>query len=130
MRGIKIPQYEFALKNAGGGLCARGGIFAGHYGIYYQVLLFVVIKYPWLFSRCIQNVDVGGVQKGYVSWWLSINHSLVVEHWRFKPGALVSILSYWWLFTFLYFYPVRACVKGLDNWFCLFVSFSVPVKNF
>ena len=33
MRGIKIPQYEFALKMQGGGLCARGGVFAGHYGI-------------------------------------------------------------------------------------------------
>ena len=37
MRGIKIPQYEFALKmqggGGGGGLCARGGVFAGHYGI-------------------------------------------------------------------------------------------------
>ena len=32
MRGIKIPQYEFALKMQGGGLCARGGVFAGHYG--------------------------------------------------------------------------------------------------
>ena len=39
MRGIKIPQYEFALKmqgggggGGGGGLCARGGVFAGHYG--------------------------------------------------------------------------------------------------
>ena len=36
MRGIKIPQQEFALKmqgrlmREGGG----GGIFAGHYGIY------------------------------------------------------------------------------------------------
>ena len=27
--------------------------------IYYQELLFIVIKYPWLFSRCIQNLDVG-----------------------------------------------------------------------
>ena len=33
MRGIKIPQYEFALKMQGGGLYARGGVFAGHYGI-------------------------------------------------------------------------------------------------
>ena len=34
MRGIKIPQYEFALKmQGGGGLCARGGVFAGHYGM-------------------------------------------------------------------------------------------------
>ena len=32
MRGIKIPQQEFALK-CRGGLCARGGVFAGHYGI-------------------------------------------------------------------------------------------------
>ena len=32
MRGIKIPQYKFALKMQGG-LCARGGVFAGHYGI-------------------------------------------------------------------------------------------------
>ena len=31
--------------------------------LYYQELLFVVIKYPWLFSRCVQNVDVVGVQK-------------------------------------------------------------------
>ena len=27
MRGIKIPQYEFALQKRGG-----GGVFAGHYG--------------------------------------------------------------------------------------------------
>ena len=27
MRGIKIPQYEFALKMQGG-LCARGGVHA------------------------------------------------------------------------------------------------------
>ena len=32
MRRIKIPQYEFALKMQGG-LCARWGVFAGHYGI-------------------------------------------------------------------------------------------------
>ena len=32
MRRIKIPQQDFALKLPGG-LCARGGIFAGHYGI-------------------------------------------------------------------------------------------------
>ena len=33
MRGIKIPQYEFALKMQGG-LCSRGGgVFVGHYGI-------------------------------------------------------------------------------------------------
>ena len=35
MRGIKIPQQEFALKmQGGGGLCARGvvGLFAEHYG--------------------------------------------------------------------------------------------------
>ena len=31
--------------------------------IYYQELLFVVIKYPWLFSRCIQNADVGVYRK-------------------------------------------------------------------
>ena len=31
MRGIKIPQYEFALKMQGG-LMREGGVFAGHYG--------------------------------------------------------------------------------------------------
>ena len=31
MRGIKIPLQDFALKMQGG-LCARGGIFEGHYG--------------------------------------------------------------------------------------------------
>ena len=31
MRGIKIPQYEFAPKMQGGG---GGGVFAGHYGMY------------------------------------------------------------------------------------------------
>ena len=30
MRGIKIPQQEFALKMQGGGLCVRGSVFAGH----------------------------------------------------------------------------------------------------
>ena len=35
MSGIKIPLHDFALKmqGGGGGLCARGGVFAGHYGI-------------------------------------------------------------------------------------------------
>ena len=33
MRGIKILLHDFALKMQGGGLCARGGVFAGHYGI-------------------------------------------------------------------------------------------------
>ena len=36
MRGIKIPQQDFALKAwGGGGLMREGGwgIFAGHYGI-------------------------------------------------------------------------------------------------
>ena len=37
MRGIKIPLQDFALKmqgrgGGGGGLCARGGVFVGHYG--------------------------------------------------------------------------------------------------
>ena len=31
MRGIKIHQQDFALKRQGG-LCARGGVFAGYYG--------------------------------------------------------------------------------------------------
>ena len=36
MHEIKIPQQEFALKmqGGGGGLYARGGVFAGHYGTY------------------------------------------------------------------------------------------------
>ena len=33
MRGIKIPLQDFPLKMQGGGLCVRGGVFAGHYGI-------------------------------------------------------------------------------------------------
>ena len=39
MRGIKIPQHEFALKMQGGGLCARGGVFAGHYGMTFAMYL-------------------------------------------------------------------------------------------
>ena len=35
MRGIKIPQYEFALKMQGGLMC-EGGVFAGHYGMCIQ----------------------------------------------------------------------------------------------
>ena len=31
MRGIKIPQQDFALKMPGG-LMREGGLFAGHYG--------------------------------------------------------------------------------------------------
>ena len=39
MRGIKIPQQDFALKMQGGLMREGrgggwGGIFAGHYGIY------------------------------------------------------------------------------------------------
>ena len=33
MRGIKTPQYEFALKMQGGLMREGGGVFAGHYGI-------------------------------------------------------------------------------------------------
>ena len=43
MRGIKIPQQNFALKMQGG-----GGVFAGHYGI--TVLLFVSL--PILLTFC------------------------------------------------------------------------------
>ena len=32
MRGIKIPQQDFALKGQGRLMC-EGGVFAGHYGI-------------------------------------------------------------------------------------------------
>ena len=34
MRGIKIPQQDFALKRqgGGGGLMREGGVFAGHHG--------------------------------------------------------------------------------------------------
>ena len=42
MHGIKIPQENFVLKmqgRGGGGLCVRGGIFAGQYGsIFYDRL--------------------------------------------------------------------------------------------
>ena len=31
MRGIKIPQQDFALKSQGELMC-EGGVFAGHYG--------------------------------------------------------------------------------------------------
>ena len=36
MRGITIPQQEFTLKMQGGGLCARGGVFAGYYGKWFK----------------------------------------------------------------------------------------------
>ena len=41
MHGMKIPQQDFALKMQGG-LCAREGIFAGHYStcIYTQIPYF------------------------------------------------------------------------------------------
>ena len=36
MHEIKIPQQEFMLKmQGGGGLCTRGGVFVGHYGIFF-----------------------------------------------------------------------------------------------
>ena len=51
MQGDKIPQQEFALKmqggGEGGGLCASGGVFAGHFGIY--------------LSSCRQNKSGSGV---------------------------------------------------------------------
>ena len=36
MHGIKIPLQDFPLK-CRGGLCARGGIFVGHYGTMTQM---------------------------------------------------------------------------------------------
>ena len=47
MRGIKILLQDFALKMQGGGLCARGGVFAGHYGINYSVPN-ATMKVVWL----------------------------------------------------------------------------------
>ena len=46
MRGIKIPQYKFAPKMQGGGLCASGGVFAGHYGMYmcYTGFFFLILE--------------------------------------------------------------------------------------
>ena len=38
MRGMKIPQQDFALKMPGG-LMREGGVFAGHYGRYFLSLL-------------------------------------------------------------------------------------------
>ena len=38
MRGIKIPQQEFVRKMQGG-LCAMGGVFAGHYGSHMSLYL-------------------------------------------------------------------------------------------
>ena len=32
MRGIKIPQQDFALKMQGGAYARGGDVFAGHYG--------------------------------------------------------------------------------------------------
>ena len=37
MRGIKIPQYEFALKMQGGGLCARGAYLRDTTVIIYNI---------------------------------------------------------------------------------------------
>ena len=44
MRGIKTPQQDFTLKMPGG-LCARGGVFAGHYGIYNDIAM---VNTQWL----------------------------------------------------------------------------------
>ena len=43
MRGIKIPQQGLGLKMQGGrGLCARGGVLAGHYGTIISVHITIV----------------------------------------------------------------------------------------
>ena len=48
---IKIPQQEFALKGRGG-LCARGGIFVGHYGTHLSVCMLARVSnsllHKWL----------------------------------------------------------------------------------
>ena len=49
MRGIKIPLYNNTSlwqKCRGGGLCARGGVFAGHYGMYmcYTGIFFLILE--------------------------------------------------------------------------------------
>ena len=41
--GMKIPPKDFALKMQGG-LWARGGVFAGHYGIYLEFSHFTAKK--------------------------------------------------------------------------------------
>ena len=53
---------------------------------------------------------------------------LVIPSYHLLPYSLIPK-------CFNYYYPPRACVKGLRNWFCLSVSQSVsqsvcPVKNF
>ena len=49
MRGIKIPQQDFALKMPGGLMREGGGLFAGHYGIIYNIVL-----------SCNHQYNVGG----------------------------------------------------------------------
>ena len=45
MRGIKIPPHDFPLKMQGG-LCVRGGVFAGHYGTPCVWLIVQQSQYP------------------------------------------------------------------------------------
>ena len=61
----KIPLHDFALKmQGGGGLCARGGVFAEHYGIWLIHILIgyenkakqFVLEYIISSKICIQSV--------------------------------------------------------------------------
>ena len=47
----KVPQQDFALKRQGG-LCTRGGVFVGHYGICMK-------------SACPSMNDLGNLGSGF-----------------------------------------------------------------
>ena len=62
MRGIKIPQQDFTLKMQGG-LMREGGVFAGHYGIFFTIkfifykLSFLLLKYLSFVYSAKKNDD-------------------------------------------------------------------------
>ena len=71
----------------------------------------------------------GSIQKGYESWWLSINHSSVVEHWWFKPGAFLNSLLLV-AFHFPLFLPCARMHEGIRQLVLSVCQFVSPVKNF
>ena len=83
MRGIKIPQQDFALKSQGELMC-EGGVFAGHYGTshtevrqtksFYITHLGVCTLQAQLFICIPELVHV------YLSDWNSVTIQLQLVH--------------------------------------------------
>ena len=96
-RGIKTrTSARLCAKNAGGGggLCARGGVFAGHYGMYQSMASFTF------------NISVPYVEIGWNSSF-SLYFCIMKVYANFVKFCKFPAIQYVYMYTVMY--TVKLC---------------------